>query len=74
LAGSVEMRSEDGRRVRRVFKAKANRDVLAKMPAAQDEAERGVPADDRTVTTREWLAWWGEREPAGHGVAEAADS
>jgi integrase len=57
-AASVDLGVVDGKRVRKVVKAKAKADVLAKMRALQTTVDRGLPVPDQTSTTEDWLRWW----------------
>jgi hypothetical protein len=57
-AGAVNLAPMDGRRVRKVVKAKTKAQVLRKMRELQGQIDQGLPVPDNTTTTAEWLRWW----------------
>ena len=57
-AGTVEIDTGDGRRTRKIVKAKLKKDVLAKMRAVRAAVDAGLPVPDQTATTGAWLEWW----------------
>jgi integrase len=62
----------DGRRIRKVVKAKRKEDVLTKLRAVQERVGRGQPLPNQTTTTREWLTRWAtEIVPRTVGAASA---
>jgi integrase len=59
FVASVELgRDENGKRVRKVVKAKSKADVLRKLRAQQGHVDKGVPVPDARSTTRQWLDFW----------------
>jgi integrase len=57
-AASVDLGIANGKRVRKVVRAKTKRDVLAKMRQLQATVDAGLPLPDRVLTTGAWLNWW----------------
>jgi integrase len=57
-AASVDLGMVDGKRVRKVVKAKKKEDVLAKMRELQHQNGLGLPIPDGNLTTEQWLNYW----------------
>jgi integrase len=57
-AASVDLGINNGKRVRKVVRAKTKRDVLTKMRELHATVDAGLPIPDRTLTTGDWLTWW----------------
>ena len=57
-AGAVELGVIDGKRQRKVVKAKTKAEVLRKMRALQGTVDSGLPVPDNSTTTGDWLRWW----------------
>jgi integrase len=57
-AASVDLGSVDGRRVRKVVKAKHKTDLLRKLRELQGDVAGGLPLPDTQSTTGDWLKWW----------------
>jgi integrase len=56
--GAIDYGAVGGQRRRKVVKAKAKADMLAKLNLAQTRQRAGLPAADDSVTVGEWLDWW----------------
>jgi len=69
-AAAVDLGTVDGKRVRKIVKAKLKKDVLAKMRELQGTVDQGLPVPDRSVSTGDWLRWWLENVLPGE-VKEA---
>ena len=69
-AAAVDLGTVDGKRVRKIVKAKLKKDVLAKMRELQATVDQGLPVPDRSVSTGDWLRWWLENVLPGE-VKEA---
>lgn len=57
-AATVEVSSPDGKRRRKVVKAKTKSAVLAKLRKVHTALDSGLPAPDDHLTVEQWLHWW----------------
>lgn len=73
-AGSIEVgRDANGKRKRKVVRAKTKREALDKLQAARNELTNGRPVRDQTRTLAAYIDWWQEKVLPGTVRDSTAD-
>jgi integrase len=68
-AASVDRGVIDGKRLRKVVRAKTKAGVLAKLREMQHAVDNGLPLPDKQITTGAWLEHWLDNVLPGSGLA-----